>query len=107
MRLIALRRRLLAAQIVREFMNSDDKELKSLRLRLKRPIMEDRWRRQREARVMVIENKRRSSDELLKKREDVYQRYLEADRQENSDEAVRLQAKVAALDWAMGASDEI
>ena len=100
-----LRRRLLAAQIVKEFRGSDDKEARHLKRQLQRPILEDKRRKTQEAVAMVVDEHRRSSKQLVEQREALYQRWLIADRQENVDEAIRLQAKIEALDWVMGRRD--
>jgi len=100
-----LRRRLLAAQIVREFKGVDDKELDHLKRKLQKPILEDKWRKQREAKVDVIKAHRRSAEDLLKKREELEQRWIEADRKDNIDESVQIRANLDALEWVIGGKD--
>lgn len=97
-----LRRRLMAAQTVREFRGTNDKEAKHLRRELQRPILEDKWKKTREAKVEDISNHRRSAEELLRKKDQLQQRWIEADRKDNNDEAVNIKAKIEALQWVIG-----
>ncbi len=107
MKLIRLRRKLMAAALVREFRGSDDRELRQLRRKLKRPLLEDKWKKQQEARMAVIAEHRRTPGQLLEKRNALYEEYLVADKKDDVNETIKLQAKIMALDYVMGGSDDI
>lgn len=104
-----LRRRLIALQIVKQFKGVDDNELRQLQYRLRLPMLKDRWRREREEKVQMIEKNRRSSDELLAKREDLHSRFLVAERTGDTIMAPKLKGRIEALDWTMniGGKDDL
>lgn len=107
MKLIRLRRRLLAAQIVREFRGLDDKELIKLKRKLTRPIVEEQIRQKREEKLKEIKMHRRTEEDLLSKREQLHEEYLKADREDKQEKALVLQSQIRTLDWVMGRAEDV
>jgi len=96
---------MLEAILLKKVSNPDKKEIREMKIRLQRPILVDKWER---TKVEQAERtKLRGADEIIKKREQLYQGFLVADRQSNQDLALDLRAKIKALDWVIGGEDEL
>lgn len=65
------------------------------------PELLAQWQSTREETIKMVDEQRRSSADLVDKRERLYKQFLEAERLQRSTEASNLRAQLDILDWVM------
>lgn len=71
------------------------------------PELKKKWAEAKRRQIMEIEKNRQSPENLLNKREELYQKYLEADRTSQKELALKFKIQYETLDWAMGRTEKL
>ena len=75
----------------------------NLRIILQRPFLKLKWRRDKQRIIKQAEIQAKGVKELLDKRDEIYKRYLETDKDERRvEEALNSKAQLEALDYCLG-----
>jgi hypothetical protein len=65
-------------------------------------LLRYKWWRTKQEKIKTINERRRTSKELFLKKQELYEKYLEAERQERSDDIIKLKAQLELLNWIIG-----
>ena len=71
------------------------------------PELKKKWAEAKRRQIMEIEKNRQSPENLLNKREELYQKYLEADRTNQKESALKFKIQYETLDWVMGRTEKL
>lgn len=79
--------------------------LRKIRVFIERPFLKIKWWFTKEKKIGEI--KLKSTRVLFNKRDEIYKKYLEADRQDRKDDSLTYVAYLACLDYVLGKIDEL